>query len=196
MPFHAIVFKYSFAAALVVFVSAALGCASTQSTRAPALKQPEAQALDLRRFQTVTIVPFQINPEKVKDPEIATNFGADIGARLRNDFGPLFATVRLGEPLQKSDELILTGTVTKYRPGSITGRVLLMGVGSAGLEAEVLLKDGRSGDELLRAPIDKLWAWGGFAGAAKDIDRMSAEAAAVVANTIARAKGWQPPNAK
>ena len=69
---------------------------------------------------------------------------------------------------------------------------MLIGLGAASFEAELVLKDAATQRNLLTAPLDKLWAWGGMMGAAKDIDRMMAESAAAVANTIARAKGWIP----
>lgn len=185
--------------ALLILGGLGSGCSSTGSSTAQPLKLPAgAPNLDLRNYDVVTIVPFAVVPDKEKDPAVGTKFAADIGARLRNDFGALFKQVRLGASQNAVNELLVTGTVREHAPGSLVGRAILIGVGAASFEAEVVLKDASSQRNLLTAPIDKLWAWGGMMGASKDIDRMMAESAAAVANTIARAKGWEPPgrNAK
>lgn len=178
------------ASALAIVLS---GCASTQSNTARPLNLgSSAPDLNLRSYNAVTVVPFEISTNHVKDPLVGTKFAADIGARLRNDFGNLFQEVRFGSPRGSNDELLVTGTVRKHEPGSMGARVMLIGLGAASFEAELVLKDAATQRNLLTAPLDKLWAWGGMMGAAKDIDRMMAESAAAVANTIARAKGWIP----
>ena len=88
--------------------------------------------------------------------------------------------------------MIVTGTIRKYRRGSKFARAMLIGLGSASFEGEVSLKDGADGRVLYTAPFDKLWAWGGIAGMSKGIEDMVAETEAMVAATIARAKGWVP----
>ena len=57
------------------------------------------------------------------------------------------------------------------------------------------VRDASSGNVLLTAPFDKLWAWGGILGASKGMDDMVAETSASVASTVAHAKGWNPPTA-
>lgn len=177
-------------------VGSAVGCSTTQSGAAKPVKQASANNLDLRRFDSVTVVPFEIPGSKQIDPKVGENFAADIAARLRNDFGPLFREVKLGQPVSQAAELVIRGEVSKYIPGSPAARMILIGLGSAHFEAEVRLADGGSGQELLAAPIDKLWAWGGVLGASKDIERMMAESAASVAATVAQGKGWVPVSRK
>lgn len=168
------------------------GCSTTQSSAAKPMKQASVRNLDLRRFESVTVVPFTSPANKSIDPKVGENFAADIAARLRNDFGPLFREVKLGQPVPQAADLVIRGEVAKYIPGSPAARMILIGLGSAHFEAEVWLADGGSGQELLAAPIDKLWAWGGVLGASKDIERMMAESAASVAATVAQGKGWVP----
>lgn len=170
----------------------ATGCSTTQSSAAKPVKQASLKTLDLRRFESVTVVPFTSPANKSIDPKVGENFAADIAARLRNDFGTLFREVKLGQPLSQPEELVIRGEVSKYIPGSPAARMILIGLGSAHFEATVRLADGGSGQELLAAPIDKLWAWGGVLGASKDIERMMAESAASVAATVAQGKGWAP----
>ena len=99
---------------------------------------------------------------------------------------------------RRADELIVTGTIKTYREGNRFLRGMLIGLGSAAFEGEVILKSGQAERVLFVAPFDKLWAWGGFLGMSKGIEEMWAEAAASVANTIARGQGLgadHPPDA-
>jgi hypothetical protein len=179
---------------VIALATLASGCASTQSSTAKPLRVSSSSGpdLNLRDYNVVTIVPFEVISQKVKDPAIGTKFAADIGARLKNDFGYLFEEVRMDSARGVARELLVTGTIKRHEPGSMFGRAMLIGVGAASFEAELVLKDSATQRNLLTAPIDKLWAWGGLAGVSKDIDRMMAESAAAAANTIARAKGWVP----
>ncbi len=178
--------------AIALLVVSATACSSTRSGSAKPVKSRTSESPDLRRFETATVVPFPCATQQSTDPKVGENFAADIAARLRNDFGPLFREVRLGQPGTQANELVIRGAITKYIPGNPAARMMLIGLGSAHFEADVRLVDGESGAELFSAPIDKLWAWGGLMGAAKDIDRMMAESAASVAATIAQGKGWEP----
>jgi hypothetical protein len=98
----------------------------------------------------------------------------------------------VGEPSGDKDELIVNGIIQKYRAGSRRTRLFFPGFGSSSFEGELILLDGSSKEQLLRAPFDKLWGWGGMLGASKDIRDMVDEVAASVASTVARAKGWNP----
>ncbi|MGH8029543.1 MAG: DUF4410 domain-containing protein [Arenimonas sp.] len=95
-------------------------------------------------------------------------------------------------PRNVAGECMLGGEITKYRKGSKVARFIIMGLGSASLEGKVTVTDG-AGATLLEAPFDKLWAWGGIAGASKGIEDMGEEVGASIANTVAKEKGWRPP---
>lgn len=179
---------------LLVFMIAisVVGCATTSSVRATALKPTTGTNVDLSKYQIATVVPFDTAPEKKIDPSIGVKFSEDIATRLQNDFGPLFQEVRKGASIGKEDELIVTGTIKTYKPGSKFGRAMLIGVGAASFEGDLILKDATDNHVLLIAPFDKLWAWGGALGMSKDIDDMVSESAAAVASTVAQAKGWKP----
>lgn len=92
----------------------ATGCSTTQSTVAKPVKHVSANTLGLRRFESVTVVPFTSPGSKQIDPKVGENLAADIVARLRNDFGPLFGEVKLGQPLSQPAELVIRGEVSKY----------------------------------------------------------------------------------
>lgn len=169
------------------------GCSTTNSTKASALKPVGGAKADLSAYQIATVIPFALPTERTDDPGVGARFATDIASRLKTDFGPLFKEVQLKEQAAGvPNELIVTGTIRTYKPGSRFGRAMLIGVTPAVLKADLILKDAATGRELLTAPIDKLWAWGGLAGASKGIEEMVAESAAAAARTIAESKGWTP----
>jgi hypothetical protein len=113
--------------------------------------------------------------------------------RLSDDFGGLFESVELGDAARGvAGECVLSGEISKYKKGSKVARFILIGLGPASLEGKVKVVDA-AGTTLLDAPFDKLWAWGGIAGASKGIEDMQVEVGASIANTVDQAKGWTPP---
>ena len=168
------------------------GCTTTQSTKARPLKAVYGADADLRPYHVATVQRFEVLEPSLEHPDPGVMLSDRIAQRLANDFGQLFQQVRTGAPLLQDNELLISGRVTKFKPGSRLGRAFGPGITPASFEAELILKDAQSGQPILIAPIDKLWAWGGGLGAAKGIEDMIEESAAAAANTIARAKGWQP----
>ncbi len=182
--------------ALVVVMAAAtltLGaCASSQSTKAKTLKTDGAIA-DVRECEHVTVAPFSVPSGGKADASTGISFSQDIAARLANDFGPIFQSVETGRTPRGLDrECMVSGAITKYQPGSKVARFILIGLGAASFEGTLNVVDGATNRSLMTAPFDKLWAWGGIAGASKGIEEMMKETAAAAAATIAQAKGWEP----
>ena len=171
------------------------GCTSTSSTKAKSLKNTTTQATGLSDCENITVLPFTMPAGK--DASIGVTFAQGIQARLGTDFGPLFKTVEYGSAARGLDkECLVTGKITKYKPGSRVARFILIGLGAASLEGNVSVNDASAGTALLNAPFDKLWAWGGIAGASKGMNDMVGETSASAAATIAHAKGWNGPDAK
>jgi hypothetical protein len=169
-------------------------CASNNSVKARALKSG-ASATALEECQNLTVVGFTV--PSGRDAAIGTAFAQSVETRLSNDFGPLFSSVEMGTAARGLDhECVITGAITKYKPGSRVARFIIMGLGHASLEGTVTVTDGASGNSLMSAPFDKLWAWGGITGASKGMKQMETEASAQIAATVARAKGWSPAGAK
>ena len=168
------------------------GCSTTSSTRSNVLKPTTGAGVDLSKYQTATVLPFEPVTGKKIDASIGAKFSDGVVTRLQSDFGPIFKEVRKAPSLGKADELIVTGTIRAYRPGSRFGRAMLIGVGSASFEGDLVLKDGADNRVLYSAPFDKLWAWGGILGMSKSIEDMVSESEAAVAGTVAQAKGWKP----
>jgi hypothetical protein len=170
------------------------GCTTTQSTRAKALKPTVASpGQGMAGCQHLTVLPFAVTTKKSVDASVGSALAQDVERRLSDDFGPLFASVEYAPAARAiAGECVLRGEISKYRKGSKVARFIVMGLGSASLEGRVAVVDG-AGATLLDAPFDKLWAWGGIAGASKGIDDMSEEVAASIASTVAQAKGWTPP---
>jgi hypothetical protein len=168
------------------------GCASPNSRKAKPLQTTVAPGVDFKAYRTATMVPFSLSDTNHADLSVGAKLSQDIGDRLKYDFGDLFAEVRHGTPLGKPDEVIISGKVTKYKPGSKTARFMLAGLGAASLEGELVIKQGDNEQVVMTAPFDKLWAWGGGAGASKGIEEMLTEVAAASAKTIAQARGVTP----
>ncbi len=176
---------------------AASGCTSTSSTRAKSLKVTTSQATSLADCENITVLAFTMPPNRSQDVDVGKTFAQGIQARLSSDFGPLFSSVETGSVARGLDhECLVGGAITKYKPGSRVARAILIGLGSAKLQGSVTVTDAAGGTQLLTAPFDKLWAWGGVLGVSKGMNNMVEETSASVAATIAHAKGWNPPAAK
>ena len=188
-----------FSVTLVVMVMTLLwttSCTTTQSAKAKPLKPVYVANSNLAQYQIATVEPFEVVSSQAANHQVGVKLSNDIANRLRYDFGPLFETVRVGPPLGQPGELLVTGRITDYRPGSRVARLFGPGIGRAELKGEVVLKDGTTGKPLEIAPIDKLWAFGDVIGASKGMNDMVEETAAAAANLIARSKGWQSYEAR
>jgi hypothetical protein len=184
---------FSLALSAITIVAASTGCATSSSTRAKPLATTSGVPVNLGRYQVATVVPFTVVAPNV-DPSVGTKLSEDVALRLSSDFGPLFREVRRASaPLGAEDEVLVSGTIHKYRAGNKVARAIFGPPASATFEGDVTVTDARYGHVLLTAPFDKFWGWAGIAGATKGIDDMSTETAAAIANTIAQAKGWRPP---
>jgi hypothetical protein len=178
----------------LVAIAALPACTTTQSTRAKALKPAAAAtAQTVRDCRTLTVLPFAVPAGKRVDASAGQALGRDVARRLGSDFGTLFEVVDYADAAKGgTGECVLRGEITKYKKGSKVARFILIGLAPASLEGHIAVVDA-GGATLLDAPFDKLWAWGGIAGASKGIEDMQVEVGASIANTVARAKGWTPP---
>jgi hypothetical protein len=172
------------------------GCTTSDpssSIKAPALKPTEGAGIDLSKYRMATVIPFNPVGSDI-DASVGVKFANDVALRLQVDFGPIFEEVRKeGPALGTNTELIVTGTIRKYRPGDRVLRGVLIGLGATSFRGDLILKDGAEQRVLFSAPFDKLWAWGGYLGMSRGIEDIVSETAATVAATVARAKGWRPP---
>lgn len=176
----------------VAIIVLSAGCATSQSTKAKPLAAVQGSGVNLSRYHRAVIQPFEFPQRTLEERNAGQVIANSLERRLESDFGQLFREVRQGEPTGAADEVIVTGRIDKYRPGSRVGRVFIPWASRAELEGELILKDSVTGEQLMVAPFDKLWGFAGGVGAAKDIDDMLEESAAAAANTIARARGWSP----
>lgn len=175
------------------------GCTTTSSTKAKPLADTDGSATPVNALadcDNLTVLAFSVPAGSKATPEIMRAYADDLAKRLGTDFGPLFQSVQSADgPRGLARECVLSGKVTKYKPGSRVARGMyatLIGLGIASLEGSVTVTDA-SGKELLSSPFDKLWAWSGVMGIAKGMDDMQKEVAAAIASTVAQAKGWVPP---
>lgn len=197
--FHTMTFTATRAVALLVLGAAAslTGCATTSSTAAKPLLAAGTTQNTLADCRHITVAPFGVPAKSKADPSIGNRFAIDVQVRLRSDYGKLFESVESAAAARGLEgECLVSGRITKYKPGSRVARAILIGLGAASLEGDVKVTDAAGSRTLLTVPFDKIWAWGGVVGASKGIEEMSDEAAASVANTLARAKGWAPATGK
>ena len=170
------------------------GCTTTSSTKAKSLKATTSGATSLSECENITVFAFGIPAKSSAAASTGVDFARDIQNRLGHDFGPIFQSVEFGDKARGVEkECLVTGDITKYKPGSRVARFILIGLGAASFQGNVVVVDAASQKQLLNAPFSKLWAWGGIAGASKGIEDMVKESAAAVASTLAQAKGWTPP---
>ena len=183
---------FSLALLVVALALASTGCATSSSTKAKPLITTSGAPVHLGRYQVATITPFVVTASGV-DASTGAKLADDIALRLEHDFGPLFREVRRASaPLGVEDEVVITGSVDRYKPGNKVGRALFGPLAAANFDGDVVVTDARDGRVLLSAPFEKMWGWGGGIGASKGIDDMRTEVAAAIASTIAHAKGWRP----
>jgi len=192
--------KTSHQVILSILITAVLtGCTTTTdpakpSTRAKPLEIANTPLPDLKKFEVVTVKPFDTSKAEKTDASVGVKFAEDLARRLRYDFGSLFNRVDVGNPTGATNELVVTGEITKYAPGNKALRGALIGLGAAAFNGNLQLVEGNK--SLIQIPFDKLWAWGGTLGMSRGIEDMESETAASAANTIARQKGWTPPAGK
>jgi hypothetical protein len=178
----------------LVAVAGLSACTTTQSTRAKALKPGVVgTAQTVRDCRALTVLPFTVPTGQRVDASAGQVLAKDVERRLSNDFGSLFESVEYADAARGlAGECVLSGEISKYKKGSKVARFILIGLGPASLEGKIKVVDAANAT-LLDAPFDKLWAWGGIAGASKGIEDMQVEVGASIANTVAQAKGWTPP---
>ena len=147
----------------------------------------------MSKYRVATIVPFDCQDKRVKDPSIGEVFAKDLAWWLKNRYGPIFSEVNQGSPRNQTDELIVTGKLNKYNPGSREVRYFIgFGAGAASLDGSLILKDASDQHIVCEAEFSKIWAWGGNLGASRGIEDMEVATVAAAANTIASARGWTP----
>ena len=179
-------------AGIAILITFTTGCTTTKSTKADPLTASQGANVNLRRYDRAIIQPFDFPNRTAEDQNAGQIFADNLEHRLKNDFGQLFDEVRQGQPTASTNELIVTGRISEFKPGSRTARLFIPWGPRAVLKGDLILKDAATGNEVLTAPFNKLWGWAGATGALKGIDDMIEETAAAAANTIARARGWEP----
>jgi hypothetical protein len=176
---------------------AAPGCATHDSVKARPLKGSRVETLPLAACRHLTVLPFAMRePAATRHPDAGARMAGDVARHLQAHFGATFESVAIGAVRGLEGECAVHGDLRKYVPGNRAVRAIpwvggLMG--KASLQGQVDVRDGASDAVLLSAPFDKRWSWSGIGGVAKGMDDMVAETTAAIANTLARARGWQPP---
>ena len=130
-------------------------------------------------------------------PAFANDAGSDLPATApENVAGALIATLQKDHPgafrevtavpSNVPGELLVRGTIKEYDPGSKAARFILIGLGGGGLQLEVLLVDGATGQTVEQFSTSGSIVAGGVIGASMGIDDMIKSATKEAANRIAR----------
>jgi len=184
----------------ISMVTCLCSCATKSSIKADPLKVEGCDYNCLEGYKIITFKPFDIPPHNSNkiDPRVGIRYSKIVQEHLKYGFDGLFEDVHFSDSKidqVKPHHLFIKGTIDKYEPGSPFWRSILIGLGAAKFDGQMIIIDANSQEILLNAPISKLWAWGGLLGLNKDIDDMIDEAAAATAKTIALKAGWADASA-
>src|SRR5687768_10899246 len=157
---------------IAILITLATGCATSKSTKAKPLATVQGQNFNLARYDRAVIRPFEFAERTLDERNAGQALANSLERRLQSDFGQLFREVVQGNPTGATNEVIVTGRITEYKPGSRTARLFIPWGPRAEFRGDLVLKDSATGEQLMVAPFDKLWGWAGGVGAAKDIDDM------------------------
>src|ERR1051326_419643 len=135
------------------------GCSTSKqrSVAARPLMGSNTVVVDLKKYEVVSVVPFTepVNKDPADPGGAGERLATDVAARLSNDFGKLFHQARLAPPEGKTNELVVTGCIRTYIPGSRVGRLFMIGVTPSVLKGDLVLKDAASQKELFAGPFDR-----------------------------------------
>jgi hypothetical protein len=170
------------------------GCNSTLSTQAEPIKPVMGEDVDLRTYQNMVIVPFQLDTTDQNSKKLADAFRNDLILRLKYDFGYLFEFIGDSDIKTNAHTLRLTGIVNRFEEGNEEARFWLSPLpvpgASAILSVDISVSDANSGDVLMRYEVRKR-ADIGAPIVHRQWQDLVAEASGGVAKSIALAKGWR-----
>ncbi len=89
----------------------------------------------------------------------------------------------------RPEDLLLTIRFTAYDEGNRFARLMLAGLGAMKINAEIEVKDGRSGHAICRGEAGKSFAWGGVAGAMTGIEDVEKDFASEVSRGVGEMLG-------
>ncbi len=147
--------------------------------------------LDLQKYKHVTIQMFDVAPEVTMPPEMNQRMCESAKASLAKK--AQFGNVCVGECQGKEEELVLTGVMKVYDPGSQMGRLLLFLAGPAHVKADVCLKDGATGECLNTTEVSSVFALGGLVGGMVSAENIVDAFGAAIGNGLAEAKKRSKP---
>ena len=92
------------------------------------------------------------------------------------------------------EDLIVKIRFTKYDEGNRFARLMLAGLGSMNIEADVEIIDGKSGNCICKGQAGKTFAWGGVYGTATGIEDLEKDFAQEVGKGIGEMLGTAAQN--
>jgi hypothetical protein len=128
------------------------------------------EAPDLSSYRLLTIRDLGAGDALKKDYQHALTAAlSDRLARAVTDARELELEVRRGEPLGRTDELVLSGVLVRAKKGNRAIRYFAGPLARARIVTDLSLSDGASGEILAEGRIKKLWAWPGWAGVTRGL---------------------------
>ncbi len=73
------------------------------------------------------------------------------------------------QPVDGSNTILAKVNITKYDEGNAMARFMLAGLGQMHIDADVILADYTTHDELFRTDVKKTFAWGGLYGGSTQV---------------------------
>jgi hypothetical protein len=167
----------------VIIVISILGCASTKGSYSPIT--PVTEGEDFAKYSDI-VIEVKNNPDVALTPTDDKRIENQIVANLRTEYPNKFKEVNPAKPDAQTLQAIVN--ITKYDKGNAFARLMLAGLGSMQIKADILLNDLAKGQCLGKSECKKTFAWGGAYGGSTRIEDIEEGFAKAVAAAIAEAK--------
>lgn len=140
----------------------------------------------LKDYRVVTVMPFEAQTAAEGADQCGKVFAHYIYLNLSYDYSHVFDRIIADKPLWTDNELVISGQILRYQPGSKFARRETFGIlGTVQFDANLILTDGKTKDMICKVPISEFWGgWDDIVGIG-DLMRKDAEA---VAEAIVRLK--------
>jgi hypothetical protein len=155
------------------------GCASTAGSILPVT--PVKAGVDLSKYANLDLEVNHSDKLVLRDEDMAALWD-QIVASLKRDYPNRFKVIGAENP--GPDTLQASVIITRYDKGNAFARSMLAGLGAMHIDADVTLKDLKSGEVLASFAVKKTFAWGGAYGETTSIQDVEVGFAKTVAASI------------
>ena len=167
----------------VIIVMPIVGCASTKGSYSPITSVTEGA--DLAKYSDV-VIEVKNNPDVSLTTTDDNRIKTLIVANLRTEYPNKFREINPAKPNSQTLQAIVN--ITKYDKGNSFARLMLAGLGSMQIKADIILNDLANRQCLGKSECKKTFAWGGLYGGSTKIEDIEEGFAKAAAASIAEAK--------